>query len=504
MALTFIAITIWWLSADDGVPMWDASLHSLIAFDNYQALVNGDDPLRFFTVWSQYPPLVHFIGMLTALVVGQTIWAPVMAQNLIFMPLLVLACYQTGKLLYGKPLAGALAAAFALGTPMIMAQFHVFMVDAPTTAMTAVAVWLVLASRHFASVKVSAAAGAAVGFGMLTKQPVPEFVAGLVAAMLVRGGWRNWRGLLAFSGVALVVAAPWYLAHLDDITRLVTQVSGATTQPDSPVTPARLSVDNLGWYFWIGINYQTMVPLSVFALVGVAVPVWRLVNKRPVPPLMPEFLVGFAVTAVAVHYTLPHDPRYSLPWLVYLAVLGTGWIVGLPRRYRLIAQAALAIVVVANTLGASFGLGERVTLTLFSVEGKAPLHRGEFTFYSNDGYIWGGPSEGHGVRQLMARLHARGIRHVERRDGYDGADFTQAGFALVARSAGLTVDKAVRRESWRAPPGKVFVVSAPLRSNEQPCVVLPTDTVGIWITRDRPFDADSRLPRCPRALQIDL
>ena len=72
-----------------------------------------------------------------------------LAQNLVFVPLLALACYRVGRMVAG-PRAGLLAVVFALGTPLIAEQFHVFMLDAPQATLVAVAVWLILASDRFA------------------------------------------------------------------------------------------------------------------------------------------------------------------------------------------------------------------------------------------------------------------------------------------------------------------------------------------------------------------
>ena len=80
--------------------------------------------------------MVLIVGALASFVGGVNVASPIIAENLVFVPLLALACYQTGRLLFG-PLAGMLAVVFVLGSPLVVSLFHVFMLDAPLTALVA-------------------------------------------------------------------------------------------------------------------------------------------------------------------------------------------------------------------------------------------------------------------------------------------------------------------------------------------------------------------------------
>ena len=135
---------------------------------------------------------------------------PILAENLVFATLLALGCYKVGRLAF-SPLAGLLAVVFAFGSPLIAAQFHVFMTDAPEAAMVAVSVWLVIASEGFTKLRTCALAGVAVGLGMLTKEPFPIFVLGVGLVTLGRGGRRAWPGVVVFAAIALMIALPWYV-----------------------------------------------------------------------------------------------------------------------------------------------------------------------------------------------------------------------------------------------------------------------------------------------------
>jgi 4-amino-4-deoxy-L-arabinose transferase-like glycosyltransferase len=214
----FVAITCWWLSQDHSIPTFDAGFHLIYLQAVYHELSAGH-LIKAFTVSERYPPLAYLIGSLGLAIGGVGVTPPIIAENLVFVPLLALGCYQVGKRAFG-PTAGLLAVVFALGSPLATAQFHVFMVDAPETAMVAVSIWLIIATENFSRVGMSALAGLAVGLGMLTKEPLVFFVAGvlgvsfvrLILAML-REGWQKWHGLAAFVVVALVVALPWYIGQ---------------------------------------------------------------------------------------------------------------------------------------------------------------------------------------------------------------------------------------------------------------------------------------------------
>ncbi len=156
-----------------------------------------------------------------------------------------------------------LAAIFVLGTDLLTAQFHVFMLDAPEAAVVAVSIWLILACDDFNRVGVSGVAGLAVGVGLLTKVQYGPFVVGILLMALLRGGWRNRRGLLAFAAAAVVVGIPWYVDHLSQFSTFL-QVSTANPIVVPGDIPPTLSFANFTWYFWNILNSQLLVPL--FAL----------------------------------------------------------------------------------------------------------------------------------------------------------------------------------------------------------------------------------------------
>lgn len=215
LMLLFLGISVWWIAVDTRVVSTDTARHLHVAF-TLDTFIQTGEPGSIITHTRVYPPLVHLVGTVATLIGGFGIKGPILAQNLVFMPLLALGCYGTGSVVCNRR-AGLLAAVFALGAPIVISQLHVFMLDLPAAAMTATSVWLLLASDRFARRPYALAAGVAIGLTMLSKSPAGFFLVGLLAVMLVRGGWRHPVNALACAIVGAVVLGPWYLHHADEI-----------------------------------------------------------------------------------------------------------------------------------------------------------------------------------------------------------------------------------------------------------------------------------------------
>jgi 4-amino-4-deoxy-L-arabinose transferase-like glycosyltransferase len=488
LAFAFIAITIWWLTQDARVQMADPAVHYKWAFVAYDYLHSGYF-IGPFKEWTAYPPLVHVIGGVTMLVTGKTIWSPVVTQNLIFVPLLGAGCYQTGRLVYDDARAGLLAVVFALGTPMIIGQFHWFLLDAPEAALVAVSVWLLLSTRRFELLERSFLAGIVVGLGLLTKETFPAFVLGPLLVLLIRGGWRNWRGLLIFAATAACLAGPWYLAHYHDLRGHLGDAGIVNGQAlASDVTTA-----SPGWYVWTAIHYQVLAPLVAFAAIGIALGLAQLARRRLRHPLVIELLAGGFVSWQALTIALPPTPRYSLPALVYFAVLGTGWILALPRPGRVAVQGLLVLIAIANVLGAGTGLGHRVTVAL---PGAAPqdsyLRARRISLFTDDGFVIGAPERSGDVLNVMRQLKRRGVRRVSwTSSATQELAFNDVGlllFSWIARVVPVPPPKS-------PPPDMATLQQRPIEQGQRPCLRL-WDGTGVWVRLGDPY-ARHPVDGCP-------
>jgi hypothetical protein len=317
--------------------------------------------------------------------------------------------------------------------------------------------------------------------------------------MLARGGWRHWRHVLVFIGIVVVLVEPWYFLHYFDLRG---QANGAFAgqQPlwyGNHPYPARWSISNFTWYFWSLVNTELFVPLALLALVGTFVLVVFWVRRRDADSYVPELVGGFAVAYVAISFLTLDDPRYILPALVYLAVLGTGWIVHLRRPLQLVLAAVVAAIFVFNSVSIDFGYGKNVFVELPGYA-RNPIGIGAFSVTSTEGYTNGKPDR-RGVRTDLTRLFSR-----VRREGYErivfqpeslnSGGYNLGALDLVARDAGF---RAVGSRPEEVSPNGVYVFRAEPRQfpGAHPCYI-SSDGTGIFFV-DGPPGPHGRI-FCPR------
>jgi 4-amino-4-deoxy-L-arabinose transferase-like glycosyltransferase len=249
--VAFIAVTIWWLTVDTRVPDFDSGQHLIDIFTVRAEILSGNLTAPF-SDWNNYPPLGHIVGAIGTLIGGFNPASVVMANNLVFLPLLAFGCYGAGTIAGGRR-AGLLAALFALGTPIVVSEMREIYLDVGEAAMVAVSVWAILATRRFERIWLSALAGLVCSIGMLSKQTFAVFIVGLIAAVIVRGGWRHWRGIAMFILGGAGLTLPWYVYHYSQLHGLTAGATaggnaGAGANVANGITPPRWSQQNFGWY----------------------------------------------------------------------------------------------------------------------------------------------------------------------------------------------------------------------------------------------------------------
>lgn len=470
----FVVVSAWWLTQDTRVPDFDSGIHLHTAFVYEQAIVHGNLLLPF-TSYDSYPPLVHTLGALTILVAGMHPMALILSSNIVFVPLLAFGCYGVGKIVAG-PRAGLLAGIFALGTPMFVSMMHLYDLDPPQAAMVAVSVWAVLASRRFESLNRSLVAGIVCGLALMTKETSAVFLAGLVLSIIARGGWRNWRGLIVFALVVFDVAGIWYVLHFSALSSTLTTIGGYHAV--AAQTPARWSLANGAWYFWDLVNQQTLAPLAILAAIGIVIATLRLIRSSVARrSYLPDLLVGALVSYAGMTYLTHKDPRYTLPALVYLAVLATFWIPSVSRpALRAAASAAVVAFAAVNFFGMSFGIGgvaSRVALTLPGAQGTL-IYPGHLTLYEDSGWVRGGPEHNGDVLALLKGLRREGVRTISMDPSADVVDFSTAGILPLADAEHITVVLHPRK-----PTDRYLLLRAVHAGDPRPCQWIRSTLSGI-------------------------
>jgi 4-amino-4-deoxy-L-arabinose transferase-like glycosyltransferase len=500
----FIAMTCWWLTQNHTIPIYDAGDHLEIAF-RFRAMLQAGNLLGPFNYVSVYPPLAHIVGALGALVGGVSLAAPVIANNLVFVSLLALGSYRTGRLLFGAP-AGMLAVIFVLGSPLLIENLHVFMLDPPMTALVAVSIWLLLTSEDFSRIDVAAVAGVAAGAGMLIKVQFALYIVGLVLVMLLHGGWRNPRGVAAFAAAAAVICGPWYLDHLSLISAMLevaaahpTNTAVAVPPPASNIPPT-LSIKNLFWYFWSVVNLQLLAVLFILAAGGTIWTVIALVRRRGRADarddgaragrrgrdtwgLRLEFMIAGFLTWLIITITPHHDVRYGMPLLAYVTVVATGWIVFLPRAPRYAAIALLVLGVGANTLGITFGVGRERTIGLVSPLSETQQLPDRVILYPSTGFLSAGPISDGDVPGLLEALRHNGVRTVTWSIEQSRlAEFSFEGLLPLAQAVGLQPVMTEKLELSRSPQ-VATLIHQPIAAHAPPTCTRVKDITGVWVNR---------------------
>jgi len=430
--LLLLAATVRWVAVDSQVPDYDSGKHLLFSWEYGDHLAAWDlaEPI---TAYTSYPPVLHVVGAAATLIAGRNVAPPILAVALVFAPLMVLAVYRAGAVL-GNRWTGALAAVFTIGTPMIVTEFRAYVVESAATALLAVATWLLIAGRRFERTGLSALAGLAVGLGQLTKETFVFFVVGFVAVLVLRGGWRNWSGLLAFASVATVVAVPWHVLHWHDL-----QVTGAWAQGGGSVWETR----SLVYYGWSLVNRQLMLPLSLLFAAGATIACWRFVRRRRAgdhtPELVAGLLFGWAALTLYLHVKAPY---YALPLTIYAALLATAWLASAPRGWFRLASVAIVAVAALNLAVAAFHVGDppgvRVAFSGARESDEGPQGVGHATLVSPEAWPPTLAPGAHGdVLDLMRALRRRGVRTVEFDLDVDLPYFNPTGLTAFARIAGL-------------------------------------------------------------------
>jgi 4-amino-4-deoxy-L-arabinose transferase-like glycosyltransferase len=448
LALLLIAATARWIALDSQVPDFDSAKHLLTAwsYSNWLGDLNLGQP---FSGYTEYPPLAHLIGAVATLIAGRNVGPPILGVAIVCVPLLAYGLYRAGTLL-GNSWTGLFAVLFAAGTPMVVTEFRAYMLETTATALLAVVVWLLIASRRFERLVPAVVAGVVVGLGMLTKQSFAFFVAGFVAMLVLRGGWRNWRGMAAFAGAAILVGAPWYVAHWDELRTTSEWALGQNSE--GPIWGAK----NLSFYVWSFLNRQFMLPLLVLFAVGVVVSVVAFVRRPALDDHTPELLAGLAVGWAALTFYLKlKSPYYALPITVFVALLGTVWLARVREPVRRAAVAGLALVAAVNFAVAAFHIGDppgwRVALPGASDAPGVQSAR-HVTFASPEAWPGSlGPGEHGDIVDTIRALKRRGVRRVEFDVGSDVAYFNTVGLTALTTVAGVLRPPTFNPDALEAP-----------------------------------------------------
>jgi len=341
-----------WLKRDTRPPTWDPAVHltSSVRYRHFlQDFLRGRSSLDrtlegLVGVDAFYPPLAPLVGALLSLRLPPEPDSSTWLMNQFFLGVLMLGTYGLGRRLTG-PAAGLAAAVAVTSFGGVLQASHLFMLDLPMAAMTAVALECLLATDRFASARRSLLLGILCGLGMLTKWmflfyiAVPFGVEALAAATLP-DRLRRFRNASLCLTVAALITLSWYLFHAPNLIRESLTFGFHSWEGFPPV-----------WSAW-GLTFYARVLPSLLLLPWFAVLVvgglpslWRRRELRRFALLS---LSGLLLLSLVRN----KNARYATSALPGLAVIATAWVGEKRQRARLqwAAVSALAVGSVALAL----------------------------------------------------------------------------------------------------------------------------------------------------------
>ena len=480
LVAAIVAIDVYWRVSEARPPHWDMAYH-LANSVWYLHRASAGDVVSFFSAYQYYPPFTYWVTDAFYAVLGtEAMWVAVLS-NVVWLAILVFATFAIGKLLWSVHVAW-LSVAFVVTAPIVVSASKEYMLDLPLTAISALALYLLIRADGFSSRRDSLFLGAAVGCGVLVKWTLPLVlflpVLHALATALSRARRRHeLEGLvnaLGGAAVALLIAGTWYVSNFR-------RVGAAAIHYNSPEgiqigSPPVATPTSALWYFWKLLDPQLYLVPTVMLLVGIACCLWkREFAARNLYPIL--MVVG---TYLAFTLLPTKDTRFTVPMLSAAAVLASSWIVYVAPRARTLITAAFVAYGAMTFAAVSFGTSLLPSEIGFDMPRTSFAPR-RVTLFAQRGYIIGPPTR-ENWHQTDAFEAMAGFARSERRFSYTGPDtiwFNATGLAyyslrynakrvdgdaarfLLHRSATATQTPPVGFEPldrWRLPDGGTLVL----------------------------------------------
>jgi len=311
---------------------------------------------------------------------------------------LILVVYAISRALVKENTSPALLAAFLVGCfPAVFAASHFDNLSMMLTFGVALSVLCLIRTDGFRGAGWSAALGLSLGFGLLVKWTFFVFVVGpfaLTVASAASQGIiaKRLRNLGIALALAVLIALPWYVQHLEDVLSLFRLNEDIYT---GIYPPHPFNLFSLGFYIIRFIRGMTPVLSAVVVLGFVILLIKKRLNRVAIP-------LGWVLGAYAIMvFFYPKWPRYMLPAYPALAIVAGHGISSLRRSTGrsvlitlivalgliMLLQSVIPHDVIATTFKSSFF--EHLVTPLFPTRDDWQIPRIVRTIAAD----WGRPSE---------------------------------------------------------------------------------------------------------------
>jgi 4-amino-4-deoxy-L-arabinose transferase-like glycosyltransferase len=354
MVISIMVLNLVWVALDSDRLYWDYARHLGLSL-SYREAFSLSDPIDFFTMYDRYPPLMYWVTNGFYALLGSELWVAIFS-NVVFLSILTGATYGIGKTLWSRQV-GLLSALFVATSPMFVSLFKEYMLDAPLSAMVALALYVLIKSEHFSDRLHSALFGITCGLGLLIKWTLPFFLllpAGVSVLVALTRAWRERSGrrllnVTAAGTLAILISSIWYGPNLSEFRA---DVDYSTSLPGSvQESPPIDSLSSTLWYFWNLVNNQLYVIPFLFFAAGVFYIFRKDLSATRNSPLVLCIVGGYiALTLIELK-----DFRYTMPMLPAVAVIATSWLSYVNEKARSWITVGLATYCIVAFVVISFG-----------------------------------------------------------------------------------------------------------------------------------------------------
>lgn len=346
-----VVLDLFFLINDKTPQSWDQSGHLLNALQIYNIIKNGNIVDIFKSTYF-YPPLYYFATLPIYLFTKSPPYP--LFVNFLFLTILIVSVYKIGTIYFDK-MSGLFATLIVASYPWIIIQRRNYLLDFPLTAMVAASMYTLLTTEGFIKRRQTVIAGIVAGLCLLTKEfgavyLVPFYIFTTVKNLILPNSRKVvLKNICLFIIIAISLSAIWYLTSIQDVLKGFPELERfALLERD----PTGLSVLSLRYYFdnfWWQLSpilFFVLLP-SIILLIGS--PEGKGFAKLILP----------AIAVIYISFTLiPNkDPRYSLPFTVFFALITSGGLYSLRRfpKIRTLATSSIIVICILQSFSLTFG-----------------------------------------------------------------------------------------------------------------------------------------------------
>jgi hypothetical protein len=374
----------YWCNWSEGVwtqgPSTDQAHDLTTAWIFYRALLHLD--VTALANWWMHASAVHtpFVPFVSAVLMTLFGESRIVAESAlpVFTAVWLVATYAIVRILYDTRTA-AWATALVSAFPVFLIYSRTYLFEHPFAAMFASAGWALAASDGFARWRPTVVFGFLAGLACLTRGGGPTYFAGpvIVALWSIRhepDRWRRVGRFVSVFGVAVLVAATWYVPNGSMFAQYVLRA----TYPQGLATIAAgqspLSLENARYYVGAiaaqGPGLPMLTVAAVALLNGPPTSRRRAWPSRASVALGAIFVIDFLLLLVATRY---EGARYFQPLMAIAAVAIVRCIQTVRADWQRTLFAALTTLLAVHHVVATTVQWGSPTTTLAPHLGKVPL-----------------------------------------------------------------------------------------------------------------------------------